>query len=107
MSSVTLPDIMTTLEILKQLQFLAEREAQGDRLAHLELLKGLQQLQNAVTTPHEKITRLIHQVQQNISLRLAQEYGILQALVASSQATAGQLSAAVNVDEFTIGNCRV
>ncbi|KAH8669004.1 putative O-methyltransferase [Xylariales sp. PMI_506] len=89
---------MSTLDILKELQGLVEREAQGDKLAHVQLLSGVQKLQNAITSPIEKMTRMRLQVFQNISVRLAQEHGILQALVAGSRMTAEQLSKTTGVD---------
>lgn len=93
----------STLEILKELQAIAEREAQGDKYAHLELLGGLQRLQNAVATPAEKMLRIRFQMYQNVCVRIAQEYGILQALVAKGRASADDLSAATKVDALLIG----
>jgi hypothetical protein len=70
----------------------------------MELLSGLQRLQNSVTSPAEKMLRLRFQVCQNACVRNAQEYGILQALVAKGdQATADDLSAVTKVEALLIG----
>jgi hypothetical protein len=94
---------MSTLAILKELQNAAEREAQGDRYAHIELLRGVQKLQNAITTPADKMTRLRFQFYQNVCVRLAQEHGVLQALAANGRMSAKELSTATGTDEILIG----
>ncbi|KAK6207292.1 hypothetical protein LQW54_007250 [Pestalotiopsis sp. IQ-011] len=93
---------MSTLELLAELQQAAEREANGDKHAHLELLKGVQKLQNLVATPTEKMMRIRFQAYQNVCVRVAQEKGILQALVAKGHSTARELSEATGADELLI-----
>ncbi|KAI4594720.1 hypothetical protein KJ359_007523 [Pestalotiopsis sp. 9143b] len=93
---------MSTLELLAELQQAAEREANGDKHAHLELLKGVQRLQNLVATPTEKMMRIRFQAYQNVCVRVAQEKGILQALVAKGRSTAWELSEATGADELLI-----
>lgn len=94
----------TTLEILKQLQDAAEREAQGDEFAHMELLSGVQRLQNAVSSPAEKMLRMRFGMYHNVCVRLAQEYGVLQALAASdARMTALRLSETTGAGELLIG----
>lgn len=93
---------MSTLAILKELQNAAEREAQGDKYAHVELLRGAQKLQNAITTPADKMTRLRFQMYQNVCVRLAQEHGVLQALAANGRMSAKELSTATKADELLI-----
>lgn len=94
---------MSTLSILKELQNAAEREAQGDKYAHMELLRGMQRLQNAITTPPEKMLRMRFQIYQNVCVRLAQEHGVLQALAANGRMSAKEISASTKVDELLIG----
>lgn len=94
---------MSTLEVLAELQAAAEREANGDKHAHLELLKGVQKLQNLITTPAEKMLRMRFQVYQNVCVRIAQEKGILQALATKHRSTARELSDATGADELLIG----
>lgn len=85
---------------------MAEREAQGDKFAHLELLKGVQKLQNVVTTPVEKMLKMRFQLYQNVCVRLSQEYGIFEALVNAGRASASQLSETTKIDERLISECR-
>lgn len=94
---------MSTIQLLAELQWAAEREANGDKHAHLELLKGVQKLQNLVATPTEKMMRIRFQAYQNVCVRIAQEKGILQALVTNGRSTAQELSKATGADELLIG----
>ncbi|KAI0167667.1 O-methyltransferase [Pestalotiopsis sp. NC0098] len=93
---------MSTIQLLAELQRAAEREANGDKHAHLELLKGVQKLQNLVATPTEKMMRIRFQAYQNVCVRIAQEKGILQALVTNGRSTAQELSKATGADELLI-----
>lgn len=94
---------MSTVAILKELLQVAEREGEGDRFAHLELLNGVQRLQNAVTTPVEKMMRMRFQIYQNPCVRLAQELGILAALAKAGNASAEELSGTTKADALLIG----
>jgi hypothetical protein len=94
---------MSTLAILKELQAAAEREAQGDKYAHMELLRGMQRLQNTITTPPEKMMRMRFQIYHNVCVRLAQEHGVLQALAAKGRMSAKELSAETKTEELLIG----
>ncbi|KAF3013721.1 hypothetical protein E8E14_005703 [Neopestalotiopsis sp. 37M] len=91
-----------TLELLAELQQVAQREANGDKYAHLELLEGVQKLQNLVTTPAEKMMKMRFQPYQNVCVRVAQEKGILQTLAAKRRCTARELSDATGAKELLI-----
>lgn len=92
------------LNIIKEVQDAAEREVKGDTTAHVELLKGIQKLQIAATNPTEKFLRIRFQIYQNVCIRIAQEYGILQALVTNKKKMSAQeLSQVTKADELLIG----
>ncbi|KAI1856443.1 hypothetical protein JX265_011690 [Neoarthrinium moseri] len=63
---------MSISSALADLQHAADRDAEGDELAQMELLSGLQKLQNLLTTPPEKFLRMSFQMYQNVSVRLVQ-----------------------------------
>lgn len=96
---------MTTLELIKKLQHLAEQEARGGSpaLVHSQLLEGIQKLQVSVTSPAEKLFRMRFDICQSVCVRLAQRHGILQSLSKDGRATATELSGATGADEFLIG----
>lgn len=96
---------MTTLELIKKLQHLAEQEAQGESptLVHSQLLQGIQKLQVSVTTPAEKLFRMRFEICQSVCVRLAQQHGILQSLSKDGRATATELSGATGANESLIG----
>lgn len=96
---------MATLELIKGLQQLAEREARGENPAvvHSQLLDGIQKLQASVTTPAEKLFRMRFDVCQTVCVRLAQQHGILQSLSKDGRATAAGISTATGADELLIG----
>lgn len=96
---------MATLELIKDLQHLAEQEARGENpaLVHSQLLGAIQKLQAAVTTPAEKLFRMRFDTCQTVCVRLAQQHGILQSLTKSGRATAAGLGMATAVDELLIG----
>ncbi|KAH8885725.1 S-adenosyl-L-methionine-dependent methyltransferase [Thozetella sp. PMI_491] len=97
-----LSPVMTTQSILEELQDAADRQDQGDKFARMDLLNGLQKLQNAVLTPDEKMTRMQFQMYQNSCLRLAQEHGIIQELASNGRASAEQLGAATKTDPVRV-----
>lgn len=105
--SATLPAdcMMATLDLIKDLQHLAEQEARGENpaLVHSQLLDGIQKLQVSVTTPAEKLFRMRFDVCQTVCVRLAQQHGILQILSKDGRATAAELSIATGANELWIG----
>ena len=60
-----------------------------------------------MTTPKEKLLQIRFQMYQNVCLRLAQEYGILQALSESDTMTVKQLSETTKADTLLIGMVEV
>lgn len=96
---------MSALEIIKDLQLLAEREARGETSAkvHSQLVHGIQRLQASITTPAEKLFRMRFDICQTVCVRLAQQHGILQNLSKDGHATAAELSVATGADELLIG----
>lgn len=104
---------METNEIIERLQQLAGKVAQSETSAEAQaqVLEGIQQLRNAITTPVEKLFRMRFAVCQNVCVRLAQELGILQALLPAEEAAPGEqvevsaekLSTATQTDELLVG----
>lgn len=96
---------MSLLEAVKQVQDAAARELNGDPTAHAELLESIHKLQVVATTPAEKEQWIRFQIYQNASLRMALEYGILQALAGElgKAMSAAELSQVTKADELLIG----
>lgn len=97
--------MMATLDLIKDLQLLAEQEARGESPAvvHSQLLDGIQKLHASVTSPAEKLFRMRFDICQTVCVRLAQQLGVLQSLSKDGRATAAELSVATGADELLIG----
>lgn len=96
---------MTTLELIKDLQRLAEQEVRGENPAvvHSQLLDGIQKLKASVTTPADKLFHMRFDICQTVCVRIAQQHGILRSLSDNGCATAAELSMATCANELLIG----
>lgn len=92
--SIPKPVVMTTLELIQDLQHLAGQEAQGNNpaLIHCQLFHGSQKLQASVTSPTEKLSCMHFDVCQSVCVRLAQQHEILQRLSKDGRPTAAELT---------------
>lgn len=97
--------IMTTLELIKDLQRLPEQEVRGENPAvvHSQLLDGIQKLKTSVTTPADKLFHMRFDICQTVCVRIAQQCGILRSLSNNGCATAAELSMPPCANELLIG----
>ncbi|KAH9841295.1 putative O-methyltransferase, partial [Teratosphaeria destructans] len=89
---------------IQQIQQLAEADARDDGVAHHKLLEAIHRLQLTAETPFDTATRCRLQPLQNLAVRMALEYGILQALAESNgePITADKLSEVTDADRLCI-----
>lgn len=109
---------MSLSEVLARVQTLAAKEAAGDKDSHADLLRAIRELQLAAEAPLETTSRLnfqvsrrmtalascklisdilVAQIMQNISIRVAVEYGYLHVIVARN----GQPISATEISQET------
>ncbi|CAK3792409.1 S-adenosyl-L-methionine-dependent methyltransferase [Lecanosticta acicola] len=96
---------MSVVDILQGLKdHAAESEANGGAVAHARLLEGIHQLRLAAETPAEKLMRMRFEINGHLCVRLAIEYGLLQAIAAmkGSNITAAGLAQETGCDELLI-----
>ncbi|KAK5120792.1 hypothetical protein LTR85_005858 [Meristemomyces frigidus] len=95
---------MTVVEALDRVRQAAEADARRDPVAHVQLLQEIHRLQLEAETPAEKTMRMRFQILQNLCVRIAIEYNVLQAIAAASgrPVTAAELSTKMGVDELLI-----
>lgn len=126
LSSETTSSIMAVLNSLIRVQKAAEAQARGDPAAHGQLLQEIHNLQLEAETPAETTMRMRFQVResldrtrvamaltrgftllqilQNLCVRIAIEYKVLQAIAAGngSPVTAAELAQTTQTDELMI-----
>ncbi|OOQ90245.1 O-methyltransferase [Penicillium brasilianum] len=88
---------MSFNKALAKVLSLAGREALGDKDHHAGLLRAIRELQLAAETPLETTSRLNFQIMQNISIRVAVEYGYLHVIAAKD----GQPISATDLSQET------
>lgn len=96
---------MSTISMaLERVRFAAEAHASGDPAASGELLKEIHNLRMAAETPEEKTSRLRWELMQPICIRVAIEYGMLQAVAdhKGADVSAAELASETGADELLI-----
>ena len=96
---------MSVFDAIEQVRSLVQAEQDGDPVAHRKVVEAVHKLQLQIESPFDTALRVRFQPIQNIAVRIAIEYGILQSIAkqAGRDVSAASLGNEAGADEVITG----